>query len=62
MPLRIWLWPGFLLNRKDIEGAFREINNALELKPGFWEARRFRGQIILKKGVTDDIVSDYARR
>lgn len=49
----------FLFSREDIEGAFREVNNALELNPGFWEARRFRGQIILKKGVTDDIVNDY---
>ncbi|MFH1241178.1 MAG: tetratricopeptide repeat protein, partial [Pseudomonadota bacterium] len=33
----------YLYNENDIQGALREISNALELAPTFWEARRFRG-------------------
>jgi len=49
----------YLYNKNDMEGALREINNALSLNPGFWEARRFRGQMFLKRGVSDDILRDY---
>ena len=49
----------YLHNKGDMEGAFKEINNALAINPGFWEARRFRGQMFLNKGVFDDILADY---
>ncbi|EFK05918.1 tetratricopeptide repeat protein [delta proteobacterium NaphS2] len=50
----------YLYNKNDMEGALREINNALSLDPGFWEARRFRGQLFLKSGAEDDMLKDYS--
>jgi len=49
----------YLYNKDDMEGALKEINNALLLNPGFWEARRFRGQMFLNKGASEDILADY---
>ncbi len=49
----------YLYNKDDMEGALKEINNALSLNPGFWEARRFRGQMFLNRGASEDILADY---
>ena len=49
----------YLYNKDDMEGALKEINNALSLNPGFWEARRFRGRMFLNKGASEDILADY---
>ncbi len=49
----------YLYNKDDVEGALKEINNALSLNPGFWEARRFRGQMFLNRGASEDILADY---
>ncbi len=49
----------YLYNKDDMEGALKEINNALSLNPGFWEARRFRGQMLLNRGASEDILADY---
>ena len=49
----------YLYNKDDMEGALKETNNALSLNPGFWEARRFRGQMFLNKGASEDILADY---
>ena len=49
----------YLYNKDDMEGALKEINNALSLNPGFWEARRFRGQMFLNGGASEDILADY---
>jgi len=49
----------YLYNKDDMEGALKETNNALSLNPGFWEARRFRGQMFLDKGASEDILADY---
>ena len=51
----------YLYNKNDMEGALREINNALSLNPGFWEARRFRGQMFLESGAEDDMLKDYSQ-
>ncbi|MDZ7697334.1 MAG: tetratricopeptide repeat protein [Deltaproteobacteria bacterium] len=50
----------YLYNENDVEGALREIDSALEVDPSFWEARRFKGQILLKRERTEAIWSDYA--
>lgn len=50
----------YLYNKDDMEGALKEVNNALSLNPGFWEARRFRGQMLLTGGASEDIVADYS--
>ena len=49
----------YLFNKDDMEGALREISNALLLNPGFWEARRFRGQMYLKRNAKEEILTDY---
>ena len=49
----------YLYNKNDMAGALKEINNALALNPGFWEARRFRGQMFLTGGAKEDILADY---
>jgi lipopolysaccharide assembly protein B len=49
----------YLYNKNDMAGALKEINNALALNPGFWEARRFRGQMFLTEGAKEDILADY---
>ncbi len=50
----------FLLNKGDIEGALKEVDGALEMAPYFWEARRFKGEIMLVHGKEEGIMSDYA--
>jgi lipopolysaccharide biosynthesis regulator YciM len=49
----------YLYNKDDVGGALKEINNALSVNPGFWEARRFRGLMFLKRGASEDILADY---
>jgi len=49
----------YLYSKNDVEGALKEINSALALNPGFWEARRFRGQMFLNGGAEEDILADY---
>ena len=49
----------YLKNENDVEGALREIENALELDPSFWEARRFKGEILVNQGREKDVIEDY---
>lgn len=49
----------YLYNEDDIEGALSQINSALKLSPYFWEARRFRGEILLAQGKEKTALSDY---
>ena len=49
----------YLFNKDDMEGALKEIGNALLLNPGFWEARRFRGQMYLERDAKEEILTDY---
>ena len=49
----------FIYNKDDIEGALREITNALDLDPLFWEARKFRGEILIAEGREKEILRDY---
>lgn len=49
----------YLYNENDIEGALREISSALDLAPTFWEARRFKGEILLTQGKKEEALSAY---
>ena len=49
----------FLVNANDAKGALEEIEAALELNSGLWEARRLRGEILLKHGDQNEIIRDY---
>jgi lipopolysaccharide biosynthesis regulator YciM len=49
----------YLYNKNDVEGALREVANALRLNGAFWEARKFRGQIFLAHGKDQEVLSDY---
>jgi len=49
----------YLYNENDIEGALTEISSALELAPTFWEARRFKGEILLAQGKEDEALAAY---
>ena len=49
----------YLYNENDIEGALNQIGNALELNPSFWEARKFKGEILLSHGREKDALADY---
>ena len=49
----------FLYNEGNIEGALVEIKNALKLAPYYWEARRFRKEILLAHGKEEEALTDY---
>lgn len=49
----------FLYNRKDVEGAIRELMQALELDPSFWEARTLLGAVLLKQGMKHEALEAY---
>ncbi|HBF42548.1 MAG TPA: hypothetical protein DDW42_02745, partial [Desulfobacteraceae bacterium] len=49
----------YIYNEGDIEGALRETSSALKIDPCFWEARRFKGEILLINGEQKDILVDY---
>ncbi|MCP4682249.1 MAG: tetratricopeptide repeat protein [Desulfobacterales bacterium] len=49
----------YLYNENDHDGTLREIDSALELDPNFWEARRFKGEILLSHGQEKEVLSDY---
>jgi lipopolysaccharide biosynthesis regulator YciM len=49
----------YLHNENDIEGALREIGNALDLDPFFWEARKFKGEILLAQGREKEALKEY---
>ena len=51
----------YLYNENDIEGALTEISSALELAPTFWEARRFKGEILLAQGKEDEALAAYGK-
>jgi len=49
----------YLFNEQDYQGAVRELDSALALDPSFWEARKFKGEILLKQGMRDEALSAY---
>ena len=49
----------YLHNENDLNGALKEAENALKLDPTFWEARRFKGEILVSLGKEKEIAADY---
>lgn len=49
----------YLYIENDIEGALMEIKNVLDLDPSFWEARKFKGEILITHGQEKDAMADY---
>jgi len=49
----------YLRNGNDVEGALGEIEKALEMDPSFWEARRFKAEILLSQGRKGDVINEY---
>jgi lipopolysaccharide biosynthesis regulator YciM len=49
----------YLFNEQDYQGAIRELDSALTLDPSFWEARKFKGEILLNQGMRDEALSAY---
>jgi lipopolysaccharide biosynthesis regulator YciM len=49
----------YLYNENDIDGALDQIRIALELAPSFWEAMKFKGEMLLVNGRERDALNDY---
>ncbi len=49
----------YLYNEKDFGGALKEVDIALELDPIFWEARRFKGEMLISQGKNREALEDY---
>ncbi len=49
----------YLFNEQDYQGAIRELDSALTLDPSFWEARKFKGEILLNQGMRDEALRAY---
>ncbi|MFO7785294.1 MAG: tetratricopeptide repeat protein [Thermodesulfobacteriota bacterium] len=46
-------------SRNDASGAVRELEQALELNPSFWEARTLMGSIFLEQGLKEEALDAY---
>ena len=46
-------------NERDYDGALKELENALEIDPAFWEARRFVGEILLSHDRKEEALKSY---
>jgi lipopolysaccharide biosynthesis regulator YciM len=49
----------YLYNEHDRQGALRELDAALELDPSFWEARKFKGEILLEGEMREEALVAY---
>lgn len=49
----------YLYNEQDYEGALRELGSALELDPGFWEARKYVGEILIERDMPERALAAY---
>jgi lipopolysaccharide assembly protein B len=49
----------YLYKEHDREGALRELDAALELDLFFWEARKFKGEILLDADMKEEALSSY---
>ncbi|MBN1848605.1 MAG: tetratricopeptide repeat protein [Deltaproteobacteria bacterium] len=49
----------YLYNDRDYDGAIKELKNALDLTPFFWEARKFMGEILLETGKREEALEAY---
>jgi lipopolysaccharide biosynthesis regulator YciM len=49
----------YLYNEHDRQGALKELDAALELDPAFWEARKFKGEILLEADMREGALAAY---
>ena len=49
----------YLYNDGDTKGALEELNSVINSNPGFWEARRLKGEILLSEGRDKDALVEY---
>ena len=49
----------YLHTEHDREGALRELDAALAMDPTFWEARKFKGEILLEAEMNDEALAAY---
>jgi len=49
----------YLFSEQDYEGAVRELDSALALDPSFWEARKFKGEILLGRDMKEEALNAY---
>ncbi len=49
----------YLYTEHDRQGALRELDAALDLEPSFWEARKFKGEILLEGGMREEALAAY---
>jgi len=49
----------YLYNEHDTYGALRELESALDLDPSFWEAMKFKGEILLSQGMKAEALAAY---
>jgi len=49
----------YLYNEQNYPEAVRELDSALAIDPSFWEARKFKGEILLKQGMKDEALRAY---
>ena len=49
----------YLYSQHNVDGALEKVVDALEREPHFWEARRFRGEMLLATGRHDEALQDY---
>ena len=49
----------YLYTKNDIDGALYQLNKAIELDPSFWEARRFKGRILLEQGREKEALKEF---
>ncbi len=50
----------FLYARKDIKNALSQVNKAIEMDPSFWEARRFKGKLLLEQGMKEEALKEFS--
>ncbi len=49
----------YLYTKGDIDGAIYQLNKAIEMDPSFWEARRFKGKILLEQGRKEEALREF---
>jgi len=49
----------YLYNEHDHQEALRELESALDLDPSFWEAMKFKGEILLAQGMKGEALAAY---
>ncbi len=49
-----------LYSKGDVKNALVQIDKAIDMDPSFWEARRFKGEMLLEKGMKDEALKEFS--